>query len=65
MRGAGSPVIAHAEELGMRVYLVGEKSVDEALAAYRAARYAAIRAASTITKRGPNAPGPAPKIATS
>ncbi len=35
VRGAGSPVIAHAEELGMRVYLVGEKTVDEALAAYQ------------------------------
>jgi len=35
VRGAGSPVIAHAEALGMRAYLVGEKTVDEALAAYQ------------------------------
>lgn len=35
VRGAGGPVVEHAEQLGMRVFLVGEKTVDEALAAYQ------------------------------
>ena len=34
VRGAGSPAIAHAESMGLRVYLVAERTVDEALAAY-------------------------------
>ncbi len=34
VRGAGSPAIAHAEQMGLRVYLVAEHTVDEALAAY-------------------------------
>lgn len=35
VRGAGSPAIAHAEAAGMRVFLVAERTVDEALAAYQ------------------------------
>lgn len=35
VRGGGSPAIAHAEGMGLRVYLVAERTVDEALAAYQ------------------------------
>lgn len=35
VRGAGSPAIEHAEAMGMRVFLVAERTVDEALAAYQ------------------------------
>jgi predicted Fe-Mo cluster-binding NifX family protein len=35
VRGIGSPAVGHAEQLGMRVYVVAEQTVAEALAAYR------------------------------
>ena len=34
VRGAGSPAVTAAESMGLRVYLVAERTVDEALAAY-------------------------------
>lgn len=36
VRGIGSPAIAHAENMGLRVYLTREPSIDAALAAYLA-----------------------------
>lgn len=34
VRGIGSPAIAHAESMGLEVYLTRESSIDAALAAY-------------------------------
>lgn len=34
VRGAGSPAVAHAESMGLKVYLVEQKMVDQALQAY-------------------------------
>lgn len=34
VRGAGSPAVAHAENMGLKVYLVEQKTVNEALHAY-------------------------------
>lgn len=38
VRGIGSPAIAHAENIGLEVYLTRESSIDAALAAYLAGR---------------------------
>ena len=35
-RGMGSPALAHAEGMGLRVYLVSQATIDEALQAYLA-----------------------------
>lgn len=35
-RGMGSPAMAHAQSMGMEVYLTQEKEIDRALAAYLA-----------------------------
>ncbi len=36
VRGIGSPAVAHAQNMGLRVFLTRRKTIDEALAAYLA-----------------------------